>query len=92
MDAIYLIPTPWDDYYHRLTFDASNVDNDAKVNALGEVKVAHIGIKEGTIKLEGGVSRLGEQCFSLGQSQSYYQTIRALPDETEPVSGLSSRL
>ncbi|AVH43730.1 AAA family ATPase [Agrobacterium tumefaciens] len=79
-DGIYLSHNSWDDFHFKLTFDASYVDIDGKVHALGQVKIAYLGVKEGPLNLEGGVRRLSDTYYSLGQSQSYYETIRKLPN------------
>ncbi len=80
VDAIYLSHNSWDDYSYRLTFDAAYVDSAGKPHALGQVKVAFLGVKEGTLLLQGNTQVLSEAHYSLGQSQSYYETIRDLPN------------
>jgi predicted ATPase len=80
VDAIYLSHNSWDDYSYRLTFDAAYVDSDGKQHALGQVKVAFLGVREGTLLLTGNIPRFSEDHYSLGQSQSYYETIRELPN------------
>ena len=80
VDAIYLSHNSWDDYSYRLTFDATYLDTAGKLHALGQVKVAFLGVKEGTLLLEGNIPKLSDAHYTLGQSQSYYETIRELPN------------
>jgi predicted ATPase len=78
-DAIYLSRNSWDDFSYKLTFDAVYVDPNGKAHSLGQVKIAQIGVREPRIDIASEIPRLDDNQYSLGQSQSYYETIRELP-------------
>lgn len=76
----YLIWDNWNDYSYLTLFGLIYVDEDSKKHKIGSVKIGYYGQKESERKLSIGdtFDNIGSDFFSLGQSDSYYETLNDL--------------
>lgn len=82
LDTIILSQGSWDDYGNKTTFKATYIDEIGTHHLLGIVKITSLGFEGGYITLPPQLNNgLPENFCSLGQSQSYYETIKSLKDE-----------
>lgn len=79
-DHVFLERDPWDDYGFRTQFNASYATATGELIKLGNVKVIQKGLESGRVELPLRFSSLDDEFCSLGQDQSYYETIRQLVD------------
>jgi predicted ATPase len=77
---VILIQDNWDDYGFQTTFHATVVTESGPLE-LGSVKILHVNQESGSTPIESSFSRLSEEYCSLGQTMSYYETLRSLGDE-----------
>ncbi|MEU8332231.1 AAA family ATPase [Micromonospora arborensis] len=71
----------WDDYSFRTTFRLHYADENG-ARYVGQVKIARFGMQElETTSLEDRFQVLGENFFSLGQDDSYYEQLQLLGDD-----------
>lgn len=76
----YLTWDNWNDYSFLTLFGLIYVDENSKIHDIGSVKIGYYGQKESERKLAIGdiFDNLGSAYFSLGQSDSYYETLNSL--------------
>lgn len=76
----YLTWDNWNDYSFLTLFGLIYVDENSKYHDIGSVKIGYYGQKESERKLAIGdtFDNLGSEYFSLGQSDSYYETLNSL--------------
>lgn len=86
----FLIRDAWDDWFKFATqFALVYVDDERARHALGPVKIGQFGLKPGRERKAGTrcpelpqeFDALDETFFSLGQNESYYEDINALPED-----------
>lgn len=83
-DYIYLIKDNWDDWFtFETTYYMRYVDKLSLEHDIGSVKIGQTDMKEGqrTANIPSNFCLLPENCFSLGQSDNYYENIKKLGDE-----------
>ncbi|MFD9664333.1 AAA family ATPase [Rhodococcus sp. NPDC059968] len=76
--ALVLVPDSWDDYHYTTTYDLW-IRTANMFRNLGKVKVGRVGLGERERPFSGGsefTTGLPKEYFSLGQDDSYYETIR----------------
>jgi hypothetical protein len=74
---VILIQDDWDDYGFQTTFHATVVTESGALE-LGTVKILHINQESGPTPIESSFTLLSEEYCSLGQTMSYYETLRSL--------------
>ena len=78
-DTIVLRPDTWDDYGHKTLFEADYWDENGKLHSLGMVKVVKYGVDSGYTPVPDNFDMLDDDFATLGQSQTYYETMNSLP-------------
>lgn len=77
-NVLFLNRDNWDDYGAKTSFLAVFRDRHGRSHSLGKLKIMQHGQGSGFVFLEGEFARLDQTYASLGQSQSYYETLMAL--------------
>jgi len=88
----FLIDDNWDDWgKYRTQFQLVVYGHDGKRFDVGSLKIGHFGLQPGTkSEMKPGVrapmldvefNKLEESYFSLGQDETYYETLNGLPDD-----------
>jgi len=88
----FLVDDNWDDWgKYRTQFQLVVYGHDGKRFDAGSLKIGHFGLQPGTrSEMKPGVraptldvefDALDEKYFSLGQDETYYETLNALPDD-----------
>ncbi|EPJ48298.1 MAG: hypothetical protein OFPII_06670 [Osedax symbiont Rs1] len=79
--SFFLKNRTWDDYSYETTYTLFYIDKEKELLEIGTVKIAKSDLKHLQRPLENGYIKktLGEY-FSLGQDESYYSTLRELPN------------
>lgn len=83
-DIIFLLTDGWDDWFKFSTmYNVIYCDSSSAAHRIGEVKIGEFDMKEGQRRAEipDEFERLDERFFSLGQDDSYYQTLNDLGDD-----------
>ncbi|MYQ81638.1 MULTISPECIES: AAA family ATPase [unclassified Streptomyces] len=76
---LFLVPDGWNDYSFVTMYDLWFRDGHGNVKVLGQVKIGRRGMTTHQRPIEPGAFReLNQECFSLGQDDSYYEAIRDL--------------
>jgi predicted ATPase len=99
LSKTYLVEDKWDDWgKFRTQFRLIFVDAEGTQHNAGDVKIGQRGLKPGSDRvpglraptLESSFDELSEDSFSIGQSETYYETLNTLPPEirTEILVGL----
>ena len=70
----------WNDYGFETTFNAS-LTTESGVFDLGSVKILHVSQEQGPTPIETTFTQLSEEYCSLGQTMSYYETLKSLGNE-----------
>ncbi|GAA3962979.1 AAA family ATPase [Actinoplanes auranticolor] len=74
----------WDDYHYRTTFGVEYFDAEGGRIPLGEVKILRRGQRDGQTPMPPGeFQSLGVEYCSLGQSYSYYESVKSLRPEVQ---------
>lgn len=84
-EAVLLIKDHWDDWFTFETqFYSLYVDSNKQLHEIGSVKIGQMGMKKGqrSPDIPSEFPMLPEDCFSLGQSDLYYENIKNLGDFT----------
>ena len=84
MDSIILIHDNWDDWFQYETqCNVHYVSYDGNVIYIGEVKIGQLKMedKQRSASYPNSFTRLPNDCFSLGQSEDYYDKIKSLFNE-----------
>src|SRR4051812_35263934 len=74
----YLREDNWNDWFkYRTTYDLFVFDEDGSRKELGSVKIGQIGQPNDLTrpKLQESFTKLGDEFFSLGQGNSYYEDL-----------------
>lgn len=82
-NVIYLYEDNWNDWFRYVTmFHLVYVDGNAEKHELGSAKFGQFGMSDdqSTPNLPNVFETIGEQFFSLGQSEDYYENIKALEE------------
>ncbi|HDT4319407.1 TPA: AAA family ATPase [Klebsiella aerogenes] len=93
--VVYLMSDGWDDWYHWKTqYTMMYSDHNGNYQMIGKVKIGQSRMKTrlaclddnekaicGKPLIENVFNRLGDDFFSLGQSENYYETLSLLPDK-----------
>ncbi|MEV5898431.1 AAA family ATPase [Streptomyces sp. NPDC052127] len=80
---LFLVPDSWNDYSFVTLYDLWYRDGQGSASTLGQVKIGRRGLSTNERPIEAGSFRtLDEECFSLGQDDSYYEAIRDLGSAT----------
>jgi predicted ATPase len=77
---VYLMRDAWDDYGLQTTFRAKVVTPDGIVDA-GTVKILHRDQQAGGTPIESEFTQLSDAYCSLGQTTSYYESLKSIGDE-----------
>jgi predicted ATPase len=77
---VFLREDNWDDYSFKTTFSVYYANEDGTLVHLGTTKIAHRGLGSGRVNTPESFDSLGPEYYSLGQEQSYYETIKSLPN------------
>ncbi|HPL67672.1 MAG TPA: AAA family ATPase [Smithellaceae bacterium] len=86
--AAFLVPDSWDDWFKFSTmYDLIVFDRDGNRHDIGKVKIGQFGMKrdQRSPELAATFDALGEDFFSLGQDDSYYEKIYGLGDNLSSV-------
>ena len=86
-DVVRLEIDNWDDSGFKTSFDATYYDSLSRAYHLGCVQIGKKGMSKGKIVdfLPVQFEKLSEEFFSLGQDESYYETIKKLGDGTRQI-------
>jgi ABC-type branched-subunit amino acid transport system ATPase component len=76
----FLLRDNWDDYGFKTTFTLVYFDNDGNRHDVGEVKIMTAGMPTGYVTMPESFDTLAQGYGSLGQDQSYYETLLELPE------------
>lgn len=79
-DHVFLEMDSWDDYTFRTLFHASYSTSAGDLVRLGTLKIIKKGMTGGEVDVPSRFTSLNDSYCSLGQEQSYYETIRQLPE------------
>lgn len=77
---VILIQDNWNDYGYLTTFQATVVTEVGQLE-LGSVKILHVDQQSGSTPIESSFTNLSQEYCSLGQTMSYYETLKSLGDE-----------
>lgn len=80
-EAAYLLVDNWDDWFTYSTMYTLNVrDADGAIHRIGSVKIAQVGMRPDQRRpdLEPSFDILGEEFFSVGQDDTYYESLNNL--------------
>ncbi len=82
-ESFFLRNRTWDDYSYETTYRLFYIDKEKELLEIGSVKIAKSDLKHYERPLNNGYIKesLGEY-FSLGQDESYYSTLRGLPNKS----------
>lgn len=79
-----LIHDNWDDWF---TYETQNTvyykDHSGEKKLIGQIKIGQYDQKTRSAVFPAHFTHLPDNCFSLGQSEEYYENIRTILDETE---------
>ena len=78
-DHVFLERDSWDDYSFKTLFHATYSTELGELVKLGQIKIMKRGMLSGPVELASAFDNLTPQYCSLGQDQSFYETIRSLP-------------
>ncbi len=82
-ESVLLIKDHWDDWFtYETQFFMHYVDFSGDIHDIGAVKIGQLGMEQGqrSPNLSVKFDRLPNDCFSLGQSDFYYENIKRLGD------------
>jgi hypothetical protein len=87
--SIYLTWDNWNDYSFYTLFGMLYVDESSEIHEMGSVKIGYYGQEEGQRGFTIGdeYDGLGENYFSLGQSDIYYSNLNELGSDTRDIIG-----
>ncbi|MHA6879240.1 AAA family ATPase [Ralstonia pseudosolanacearum] len=83
-EAAYLLTDNWNDWFtYRTMYTLSIRDANGTVHRIGSVKIGQIGMRPDQRRpdLEPSFDVLGEEFFSIGQDDTYYETLNELGAE-----------
>ncbi|WP_063857009.1 MULTISPECIES: AAA family ATPase [unclassified Kitasatospora] len=81
--CLFLVPDGWNDYSFVTMYDLWFRDGLGNTKPLGQVKVGRRGLDIHQRPIEpGSFEAIDQECFSLGQDDSYYEAIRDLGDSS----------
>lgn len=76
----FLVRDNWDDYGFKTSFDLVYFDENGERYDIGEVKIMVAGMATGYVTIDDEFEFLDPGYGSLGQDQSYYETLLELPE------------
>ncbi|WP_417548639.1 ATP-dependent nuclease [Marinobacter segnicrescens] len=82
VSEVFLVRDNWDDYGFKTTFALVYFDEEGERYEVGKVKIMLAGMPAGYVAIDDKFESLGPGYGSLGQDQSYYETLLEL---AEPV-------
>lgn len=68
----------WDDFGYQTQFDLHVFDDTGARHRIGEVKIGQRGLGSGAPSISAAFERLPNDFFSLGQSESYYESLNEI--------------
>jgi len=77
-DHVFLERDSWDDYTYKTLFHATYSTAQGELVKLGQVKIMRRGMTSGPVPIADSFDSLGPEYCSLGQDQSFYETVREL--------------
>ncbi|WP_194090841.1 AAA family ATPase [Vibrio hibernica] len=81
-ESFFLKNNLWDDYSYTTTYQAYYIDNKKEFHDIGRTKIARKNLKAQERPLGCGlINEITEDYFSLGQDQSFYQSLRDIPND-----------
>ncbi|WP_137223240.1 AAA family ATPase [Shewanella sp. MEBiC00475] len=81
-ESFFLRNNSWDDYSYQTTYQLFYIDKEKELLEIGTVKIATSDLKHHERPfLNGYIKDISKKYFSLGQDESYYSTLRELPNE-----------
>lgn len=81
-DEAFLVRDNWDDYGFKTSFALVYFDDEEERHDIGEVKIMTAGMSTGYVDMPETFEVLGQAYGSLGQDQSYYETLKELGEAT----------
>ncbi|MBR0960843.1 ATP-dependent nuclease [Bradyrhizobium japonicum] len=78
-DHVFLERDNWDDYTFKTLFHATYSTQSGELVKLGQIKIMKRGMTTGPVEIPLAFENLGTDYCSLGQDQSFYETIHSLP-------------
>lgn len=78
-DHVFLERDNWDDYTFKTLFHATYSTQSGELVKLGQIKIMKRGMTAGSVEIASTFDRLSSNYCSLGQDQSFYETIHSLP-------------
>lgn len=78
-DHVFLERDNWDDYTFKTLFHATYSTKSGELVKLGQIKIMKRGMTTGAVEIALTFDSLASDCCSLGQDQSFYETIHSLP-------------
>jgi predicted ATPase len=79
-NACFLVDDNWDDYFFKTLFKLLFFDQTGRRIEVGQVKIGTKGMQRGRVEVQKEFPSLGQEYCSLGQDQSYYETLLLIPD------------
>ncbi|HAT2489645.1 TPA: ATP-binding protein [Aeromonas hydrophila] len=79
-NVAFIYEDSWDDWFtFTTTFTLIVIDQYGEQHNIGSLKIGEIGLTSGRAKIPDEFHTLPDSFFSLGQNESYYEAIEALP-------------
>jgi predicted ATPase len=81
-EEAFLVRDNWDDYGFKTTFSLVYFDDEGERKDIGEVKIMTAGMPTGYVDMPEAFEALDQAYGSLGQDQSYYETLKEMGEAT----------
>lgn len=85
INSVYLLKDNWDDFGYKTQFFVLYTDNEGRDHKIGYVKIGQFLEREGfntaSPSIPSSFDFLGQDYFSVGQGESYYQNLNELGEE-----------
>ncbi|PGU51916.1 hypothetical protein COD70_26260 [Bacillus cereus] len=79
--GLYLVKDNWDDFTYKTQFDLYYIEKNNSKHCIGTIKIGQFDMKEARPNIPERFECLEGSFFSLGQSITYYEKLKALGDE-----------
>lgn len=79
--GVYLVIDNWDDYKYRTQYYMYYISEEKINYPIGSIKIGQYNMEKGRPNLSDQFEEIASDCFSLGQSRSYYDNLKNLGDE-----------
>ena len=90
INTIYLVNNNWDDWFtYETVFDVVYFDSDGNRKSIGAVKIGQKNQKGRRPVLPAKFGKIGDEFFSLGTSESYYEELKNQPFREEYLKNLN---